>query len=63
MLNIVQFQMIRRGISIKVMSQVPIKQKKLLCVLLLKDKYPNFEVGLKCILMVNPYLILRSYKN
>ena len=33
-LNIVQFQMIRRGISIKVMSQVPIKQKKLLCVLL-----------------------------
>ena len=21
----------------------------------LKDKYPNFEVGLKCILMVNPY--------
>ena len=21
---------------------------------ILKDKYPNFEVGLKCILMVNP---------
>ena len=27
----------------------------------LKDKYPNFEVGLKCILMVIPYLILYSY--
>ena len=24
----------------------------------LKDKYPNFEVGLKCILMVNPYLLI-----
>ena len=30
-------------------------------VLCLKDKYPNFEVGLKCILMVNPYLLLCSY--
>ena len=30
-------------------------------VLYLKDKYPNFEVGLKCILMVNPYLLLCSY--
>ena len=29
--------------------------------LLLKDKYPNFEVGLKCILMVNPYLLVCSY--
>ena len=29
----------------------------------LKDKYPNFEVGLKCILMVNPYLLLSSYIN
>ena len=27
----------------------------------LKDKYPNFEVGLKCILTVNPYLIVCSY--
>ena len=23
-----------------------------------KDKYPNFEVGLKCILMVFPYFII-----
>ena len=29
----------------------------------LKDKYPNFEVELKCILMVNPYLLLSSYIN
>ena len=29
----------------------------------LKDKYPNFEVGLKCILMVIPYLLLCSYIN
>ena len=29
--------------------------------LLLKDKYPNFEVRLKCILMVNPYLLVCSY--
>ena len=29
--------------------------------LLLKDKYPNFEVGLKCILIVNPYLLACSY--
>ena len=29
--------------------------------ILLKDKYPNFEVGLKCILMVNPYLLVCSY--
>ena len=28
---------------------------------ILKDKYPNFEVGLKCILMVNPYLLVCSY--
>ena len=28
---------------------------------LLKDKYPNFEVGLKCILMVDPYLLVCSY--
>ena len=28
-----------------------------------KDKYPNFEVGLKCILMVFPYLLLCSYIN
>ena len=28
---------------------------------LLKDMYPNFEVGLKCILMVNPYLLVCSY--
>ena len=27
----------------------------------LKDKYPNFEVGLKCILTVNPYLLVCSY--
>ena len=27
----------------------------------LKDKYPNFEVGLKCILMVNLYLLVCSY--
>ena len=27
----------------------------------LKDKYPNFEVALKCILMVNPYLLVCSY--
>ena len=27
----------------------------------LKDKYPNFEVGLKCIIMVNPYLLVCSY--
>ena len=27
----------------------------------LKDKYPNLEVGLKCILMVNPYLLACSY--
>ena len=27
----------------------------------LKDKYPNFEVGLKCILMVNPYLLVCTY--
>ena len=32
-------------------------------VTLLKDKYPNFEVGLKCILMVFPYLLLCSYIN
>ena len=31
--------------------------------LLLKDKYRNFEVGLKCILMVFPYLPLCSYIN
>ena len=30
---------------------------------ILKDKYPNFEEGLKCILMVNPYLLLCSYIN
>ena len=30
-------------------------------VCLIKDKYPNFEVGLKCILMVFPYLLLCSY--
>ena len=30
---------------------------------LLKDKYPNFEVGLKCILMMNPYLLFCSYIN
>ena len=29
----------------------------------LKDKYPNFEVGLKCFLMVFPYLLLCSYLN
>ena len=29
----------------------------------LKDNYPNFELGLKCILMVFPYLLLCSYKN
>ena len=29
----------------------------------LKDKYLNFEVGLKCILMVFPYLLLCSYIN
>ena len=29
----------------------------------LKDMYPNFEVGLKCILMVFPYLLLCSYIN
>ena len=29
----------------------------------LKDKYPNFEVGLKCIPMVFPYLLLCSYIN
>ena len=27
----------------------------------LKDKYPNFEVDSKCILMVFPYLLLCSY--
>ena len=27
----------------------------------LKDKYPNFEVELKCILTVNPYLLVCSY--
>ena len=27
----------------------------------LKDKYPNFEVGLKCVLKVNPYLLVCSY--
>ena len=27
----------------------------------LKDKYPNFEVGLKCIIMVNPNLLVCSY--
>ena len=31
--------------------------------LTLKDKYPNFEVGLKCILMVFPYLPRCSYIN
>ena len=29
----------------------------------LKDNYPNFEVGLKCILMVFSYLLLCSYIN
>ena len=29
----------------------------------LKDKYPNFEVGLKCILIMFPYLLLCSYIN
>ena len=29
----------------------------------LKDKYLNFEVGLKCILFVFPYLLLCSYIN
>ena len=28
-----------------------------------KDKYTNFKVGLKCILMVFPYLLLCSYIN
>ena len=27
----------------------------------LKDKYPNFEVGIKCILMMFPYLLLCSF--
>ena len=31
------------------------------CLISLKDKYPNFEVGLKCILMVNPYSLVCSY--
>ena len=31
--------------------------------LALKDRYPYFEVGLKCILMVFPYLLLCSYMN
>ena len=31
------------------------------CIFVLKDKYPNFEVGLKCILTVNPYLLVCSY--
>ena len=31
--------------------------------LYLKDKYPNFEVGLKCILMMFSYLLLCSYTN
>ena len=30
-------------------------------VAILKDKYPNFEVELKCIIMVNPYLLVCSY--
>ena len=28
----------------------------------LKDKYPNFEVGLKCIIMAFQYYLLYSYK-
>ena len=30
---------------------------------LLNDKYPNFELGLKCILIVFPCLLLCSYIN
>ena len=33
-------------------------KQKVTCERLLKDKYPNFQVGLKCILMVFPYLLL-----
>ena len=42
-----------------------IKHRKVLLILnfypFLKEKYPNFEVGLKCIIMVFPYLLLCSY--
>ena len=31
------------------------------CGMELKDKYPNFEVGLKCILMANLYLLVCTY--
>ena len=31
--------------------------------LILQNKYPNYEVGLKCILMVFPYSLLSSYMN
>ena len=34
-----------------------------LCYWTLKDKYPNFEVGFKGILVVFPYLLLCSYIN
>ena len=32
-----------------------------MCVGCLEDKYPNFEVGVKCILTVFPYLLLCYY--
>ena len=38
-----------------------LKEDLLYMIYLLKDKYRNFEVGLKCILMVNPYLLVCSY--
>ena len=47
------------------MSQMLLFQQSLLLKIAkrLKDEYPNFEVGLKCILMVFTYLLLCSYIN
>ena len=43
------------------LALLPIVRNMIILLPFLKDKYPNFEVGLKCIPMVNPYLLLCSY--
>ena len=44
-------------------KEVPLEKVSIIHYVLIKDKYPNFEVGLKCIFMVFPYLLLCSYIN
>ena len=42
-------------ISVRIVCCFWIYVYVLSCDKTLKDKYPNFEVGFKCILKVNPY--------